>query len=79
MVRIGAAIGLLRSRHLPESSERSFSAGLVLTTFKVGGGVYRLELHVFSVLSLAVDSPFVLKSLLVAVLCSLWIAVSGIG
>ena len=79
MDRRGEAIGLLRSVRLRESSKRSFSAGLVST--KLGGaGTCACWLELPSVLSLVVASPAVLKSLLVTtLLCSLWMAVLGIG
>ena len=69
----GEAIGLLRSVHLRESSEQSFSAGVVST--KLGcAGTCACWLAVIAL----VASPAVLKSL-VAGVRSPWQAVLGIG
>ena len=59
MDRSGGAIGLLCSERLRESSERSFSAGSVLT--KLGSaGTCACWLELLSVLSLIVAFPTVL-------------------
>ena len=64
----GEAIGLLRSVRFRESSEWSFSAGLILT--KLGcTGTCAHWLEMLSVVPLLVTYPAVLKSLLDCVLC----------